>query len=96
MTGLWQSKKKKAGTREGAGLFRSFEKELSADSAYGTGIHACTAINAGVGRNVSFAAVFTDGVYRAGIVACTAVDAFIRNLVSQGIHLLRHNFGLVV
>lgn len=83
-----ERKKEKAGSLKGHRPFRSLEKELSADSAYGTGIHACTAVNAGVGRNGSFPAVLTDGVYRAGIVACTAVDTLIGNLVSQGIHLL--------
>lgn len=67
-------------------------KRLSADSAYRTGIHACTAINAGVGRDVSLAAVFADGVYRTGFVAGTAVDALVRNFVSQCIHLLRFKF----
>lgn len=71
--------------------FNPLDEGLSADSTYGTGIHACTAINAGISRNGPLAAFFADGVYRTGFVAGTAVDALVRNFVSQCIHLLRRS-----
>ena len=64
--------------------------------AYWTGIHACTAINAGVGRYNPLAAGFADSVNGARFITGTAVDALVGNGMSQGIHLLFVGFQLVV
>ena len=62
---------------------------LGADGRHRAGIHASPAVDAGVSRDNPFVTGFADCVNRAGIVACAAVDAFVRNCMSQSVHLLQ-------
>ena len=54
------------------------------DSAYRTGVHACAAVDAGIGVDDAFATLFADGVHGAGIFACRAIGAIVGNCMSHG------------
>ena len=54
------------------------------DSVYGTGVHACAAVDAGIGVNDAFAVLFADGVDRTGILTCCAVGAIVGNGMGHG------------
>ena len=49
------------------------------DSVYGTGVHACAAVDAGIGVDDALAALLADGVDRTGILTCCAVGAIVGN-----------------
>jgi hypothetical protein len=58
------------------------------DCVNGTGINTSSTIDAAVFVDNPFAVRFRDCTNRTGIVTCTAVDAFVRNGISQDVHLL--------
>jgi len=58
-----------------------------ADAVYRACINTSTTIDAAFFVDNSFAVRFSDCTNRTRIVTCTAVDAFVRNGISQDIHL---------
>jgi hypothetical protein len=59
------------------------------DSVYGTGVHACAAVDAGICVDDALVALLTDGVDRTGILTCCAIGAIVGNSVSHGISPLK-------
>lgn len=59
------------------------DAELSRNSVYRAGIHASTAVDAGVRVDGALAASFANGINRAGIITGAAVDALVINGVSH-------------
>lgn len=49
------------------------------DSVDRTGVHACAAVDAGIGVDNAFAGLFADGVDRTGVLTCCAVGAIVGN-----------------
>jgi hypothetical protein len=60
---------------------------LRADCANRASVYARAAVDAGIRADSPFVAGLRNSVHRAGIVTCAAVDAFVRNSMSQSIHL---------
>jgi hypothetical protein len=58
-----------------------------ADSVYRTCINTSTTIDAASFVDYPYASRFADCTNRTRIVTCTAVDAFVRNCISQDVHL---------
>jgi len=54
------------------------------DSVHGTGVHACAAVDAGIGVDDALAALLADGVDRTGILTCCAVGAIVGNSMGHG------------
>ena len=54
------------------------------DSVHGTGVHACAAVDAGIGVDDALAGLLTDGVDRTGILTCCAVGAIVGNSMGHG------------
>jgi hypothetical protein len=54
------------------------------DSIYGTGVHACATVDAGIGVDDALVALLAVGVDRTGILTCCAVGAIVGNSVSHG------------
>ena len=54
------------------------------DSVYGTGVHACAAVDAGIDVDDALAALLADGVDRTGILTCCAVGAIVGNGMRHG------------
>jgi ribosomal protein L37AE/L43A len=81
-------------TRAGYGI-TCYVCSLGADSRNRAGVHACTAVDAGVSSDGALVASLADCVYRARIVACATVDALFRNGMSQSIHLLLGTIGVL-
>jgi len=54
------------------------------DSVHGTGVHACAAVDAGIGVDDALAALLADGVDRTGILTCCAVGAIVSNGMRHG------------
>jgi hypothetical protein len=66
---------------------------LGADGGHRAGVYACPAVDAGISSDSTLVACLADCVNRARIVTCAAVDAFVRNCMSQSIHLLQIHFA---
>ena len=49
------------------------------DSVHGTGVHACAAVDAGIGVDDALAALLADGVDRTGVLTCCAIGAIVGN-----------------
>jgi hypothetical protein len=54
------------------------------DGIHGTGIHASTAINAGICVDYAFAALFANGVHGTGILTCSTIGAIVSNGMGHG------------
>jgi len=80
--------KKSAGALERRLHQSKLQAGLGVNGINWTGIHTCSAINAGICRNNPLVVGFTDSVNWTGFVTGTTVNAFIGNGMSQDIHLL--------
>ena len=54
------------------------------DSVYWTGVHACAAVDTGIGIDDALAALLGNGVDRTGILTCCTVGAIVGNGVGHG------------
>ena len=51
---------------------------------HGTGIHASTAVDAGICVDYAFATLFADGIHGTGILACSTISAIVGNGMGHG------------
>jgi hypothetical protein len=57
---------------------------LGMDGIHGTGIHASTTVNAGIGVDYTLGTLLADGAHRARVLTCGAISTVVGNGMSHG------------